>query len=85
MIKKNHMSVYYKYQENRFGMTAYHYTAELRDKDRQLFLLHVYYDRYGNYSHHLLQRQERQDKLTVEIKDETSIIALSGQHGAINL
>jgi ankyrin repeat protein len=79
-LKQNHMSVYYKYQENRFGMTAYHYTAELRDNDRHLFLLHVYYDRYGNYSHHLLQRQERQDKLTVEIEDEISVIALSGQH-----
>lgn len=79
-INESHLSVFCKYKENQFGMTAYHYTAELRDNERQVFFLHVYYNRYGNYSHHLLQKLERLEKLTVEIEDEKSVIALSGQY-----
>ncbi|MDQ2993660.1 MAG: ankyrin repeat domain-containing protein [Pseudomonadota bacterium] len=80
IIKQNHMSIYQKFQEHEFGLTTYHYTAELRDDKRQQFLLHVYYDQFGNYCHHLFQRQERQQKITISILDHTSVIAISGQY-----
>lgn len=75
-LRENHLSVFRCYHDNKFGFTAYHYTADISDNDRNRFTLHAYYDSYGNYLHCQLKNQAQEE---IEIIDDVGIMALSGQ------
>jgi ankyrin repeat protein len=47
-VSKTHISIYPQKNDHKKGLSAYHYTANLK-KDNQEFTVHVYFDSLGNY------------------------------------
>lgn len=53
-LSQHHVSMYEHYSDKRFGMTSYHYTATLINKDKKKARLHIYFNRFGEYQDGLL-------------------------------